>query len=90
MGDKIKKHPFPGDHPWKECDERSLMCIWHLDYLSTLTLYGACKKRPVNEALMDKAMDERAELSLHLESDAVGIMLADEHEEEETGEVGQT
>ena len=38
---------------------------------------------------MDKAMDDRAALALHPGADAVGVMLAEEDEEQEEGEVGE-
>ena len=57
-------------------------------YLSTLPLYGGCK-RSVTEALMDKAVDDKTELALHPGADAVGVMLVDNNEEQEEGEVGQ-
>ena len=74
-----------GQHPWKDCKEQFKA---HLNYLSTLPLYGGCK-RSITEALMDKAVEDRAALALHPGADAVGVMLAEEDEEQEEGEVGQ-
>ena len=38
---------------------------------------------------MDKAVDDKTELALHPGADAVGVMLVDNNEEQEEGEVGQ-
>ena len=38
---------------------------------------------------MDKAVDDKTELALHPGADAVGVMLVDNNEEQEEGEVRQ-
>ena len=67
-----------GQRPWKDCKEQFKA---HLGYLSTLPLYGGCKRRSVMEALMDKATEDKAELALLPGADAVEVMLADKDEE---------
>ena len=74
-----------GQHPWRDCKKQFKK---HLDYLSTLPLYGGCKCS-VTEALMDKPIEDKAELALHPGPDAVKVMLADDDAEQEDGEAGK-